>query len=133
MPGPSSTKTPTSILKTHQRAASHGHIIGQISGGVEGSGGVTSGHSRTGSRTDFILPTPSGIGVGGGVSTHSLGSAGTPGKTTAHSRQASRSESIYTLRPTGAPSLWGRIQGRLLGRVPRPAIDEPIFRKVSKI
>lgn len=92
-----------SAMKGHQRALSQGQISDEV---VQHT---RSGHSRVGSKTDFILPpghkedpekreVPSATSVGRG-----------------HSRQASRSESIYTLRRTEVPSWWKR---HLLGRRP---------------
>ncbi|XP_055539760.1 phospholipid-transporting ATPase VD isoform X2 [Wyeomyia smithii] len=77
----------------HQRALSQGHITdAPVS---------RSGHSRVGSKTDFILP-PGHKDV-----PRETGTAITSGK--GHSRQASRSESIYTLRRADRPPWWKRI------------------------
>lgn len=100
-----------SALKTargHQRAFSHGQIVD----GPDSSGLSRSGHSRVGSRTDFILP-PGHKEVGG--------SAGPPGSAASlfkpgHKRQASRSESIYTLRQGKKPSLLRRFWNFILRR-----------------
>lgn len=94
---PSALKSPG-----HQRAFSQGQI-------TEQSAGLTRGHSRAGSRTDFILP------AGHRDAPPPPGSAGSlfrPG----HKRQASRTESIYTLRPGKTPSIIGRIVNILLRR-----------------
>lgn len=88
----------------HQRAFSQGQI--------PESGGMRPGHSRVGSKTDFILPP------GHKESDTASGSAS---RTLAkgHSRQASRSESIYTLRRSAPPSLWRRFLVSVLRRTPR--------------
>lgn len=91
----------SAIKSGHQRAFSHGQIQEANAGG-SGSAPGPRGHSRVGSKTDFILPpghkdptetkiqVPSAIRLG-------------------HSRQASRTESIYTLRRAELPPLWKRI------------------------
>lgn len=106
-----------SASRGHQRALSHGQI--------SEAGAIRSGHSRVGSKTDFILPpghkdsdTTSGPG---GVTSLSRSSA------KGHSRQASRSESIYTLRRSAPPSLWRRLLCLVLRR--KPATDELEDRK----
>lgn len=78
----------------HQRALSQGQI----------QDAPKSGHSRVGSKTDFILPP-----------THKDPDATRePSSTTVltggrgHARQASRSESIYTLRRQDLPAWWKR-------------------------
>lgn len=82
-----------SALKTgHQRALSQGHI----------QDAPKSGHSRVGSKTDFILP-PSHKEQDGTREASSTIIAGR-----GHSRQASRSESIYTLRRQDLPPFWKR-------------------------
>lgn len=79
----------------HQRALSQGHIQDEA---------PRSGHSRVGSKTEFILPPthkepddpsrePSSTIVSSGRG---------------HARQASRSESVYTLRRQDLPSWWKR-------------------------
>lgn len=85
----------------HQRAFSQGQISDSSTIPAR------PGHSRVGSKTDFILPPghkeqqeQSG---GAGSGSQSRGSA------KGHSRQASRSESIYTLRRSAPPSLWRRL------------------------
>lgn len=86
-----------SAMKGHQRALSHGQISDEAPIPTP-----RSGHSRTGSKTDFILPPhhkadqPSRDLAA--ISAHSI----------THSRQASRSESIYTLRQSEIPPLWKR-------------------------
>lgn len=87
--------------KGHQRAFSQGQI--------SDSGGLRFGHSRVGSKTDFILPPghkEADITSGNASRTSAKG----------HSRQASRSESIYTLRRTAPPPLWRRLLCILLRR-----------------
>lgn len=86
-------------MRGHQRALSHGQIS-EVS-----TPAPTRGHSRVGSKTDFILPpghkdtlTPSDNHI---ISTTSSARG--------HSRQASRSESIYTLRRAEILPLWKRI------------------------
>ncbi|KAI8041957.1 hypothetical protein M5D96_003253 [Drosophila gunungcola] len=90
-----------SAMKGHQRAFSQGQITDSPPGSAAPAG---RGHSRVGSKTDFILPPghkeeatrePS-------APTSAVGGRG-------HSRQASRSESIYTLRRTEAPPWWKRL------------------------
>jgi phospholipid-translocating ATPase len=78
----------------HQRALSQGQIQ---------DAPPKSGHSRVGSKTDFILPP-----------THKEPDETRENVTTVisargHARQASRSESIYTLRRQDLPSWWKRI------------------------
>lgn len=94
---PAAARPLKSALRGHQRALSHGQI-GE--GGPRPAPG--SGHSRTGSRTDFILPpghrepaAASTLPRAGSVRAH-------------HSRQASRSDSIYTLRRMSVVSPWRR-------------------------
>ena len=78
----------------HQRALSQGHIHDVPPRG--------SGHSRVGSKTDFILP-PSHK-----ESNDTRESSSKTTLTSGHSRQASRSESIYTLRRQDLPPWWKR-------------------------
>lgn len=85
----------------HQRAFSQGQI--------SDSGGIRPGHSRVGSKTDFILPP------GHKEAEPTAGSAARV-SAKGHSRQASRSESIYTLRRTAPPPLWRRFLCFLLRR-----------------
>ncbi|XP_063379949.1 phospholipid-transporting ATPase VB [Cydia fagiglandana] len=96
-----------SALRGHQRAFSQG----QIGDGRAGSG--AQGHSRTGSRTDFILPPG-----------HRADAPAAPrtGSVRAHSRQASRSDSIYTLRRTSVVSPWRRTLFWLMRRQ-APQVD----------
>ncbi|XP_058839396.1 phospholipid-transporting ATPase VD-like [Topomyia yanbarensis] len=89
-----------SVLKSavkggHQRALSQGQITDTPL--------PRSGHSRVGSKTDFILPP----GHKEPPETREAGTASTSGN--GHSRQASRSESIYTLRRADRPPWWKRI------------------------
>ncbi|XP_062707400.1 phospholipid-transporting ATPase VD isoform X2 [Aedes albopictus] len=79
----------------HQRALSHGQITDAPV--------PRSGHSRVGSKTDFILPP----GHKDQPETRDTGTASTTAK--GHSRQASRSESIYTLRRADRPPWWKRL------------------------
>lgn len=85
-----------SALRGHQRAFSHG----QIGDGGRASSGP--GHSRAGSRTDFILP-PTHREPAPASAAPRIGSVRAQ-----HSRQASRSDSIYTLRRTSVISPWRR-------------------------
>lgn len=101
-----------SVLKSargHQRAFSHGQI--------SDTGGVRPGHSRVGSKTDFILPP-------GHKETESALSSATRASVKGHSRQASRSESIYTLRRSTPPNLWRRFLCFLLRRTAKPEQEE---------
>lgn len=98
--GPSSATSSTisrpSALKSargHQRALSHGQI--------SDTAPARPGHSRVGSKTDFILPP--------GHKESENVSSGNRSSAKGHSRQASRSESIYTLRRTAPPSVWRRL------------------------
>lgn len=79
----------------HQRALSQGQITDTPV--------PRSGHSRVGSKTDFILPP----GHKEQQEPRESGTASTSGK--GHSRQASRSESIYTLRRADRPPWWKRL------------------------
>jgi phospholipid-translocating ATPase len=83
-----------SALKSggHQRALSQGHIQDV----------QKSGHSRVGSKTDFILPPTHKDSSENRESSAAILSA------RGHSRQASRSESIYTLRRQDLPPWWKR-------------------------
>ncbi|XP_054265699.1 phospholipid-transporting ATPase VD isoform X2 [Macrosteles quadrilineatus] len=96
----------------HQRAFSQGMI--------DTDSGFIKGHSRVGSKTDFILPP-------GHRDTEDL-----PGATTrkGHSRQASRSESIYTLRNNAPPPKWQQMLYSLLPCSRLPEGDEPRTRTV---
>ncbi|XP_060530562.1 phospholipid-transporting ATPase VD isoform X2 [Cylas formicarius] len=99
----------------HQRAFSQGQISDAGSVGVKES--TKPGHSRVGSKTDFILPpgykdTDSGEGVVSRTSAKG------------HSRQASRSESIYTLRRSAPPSVWQRVLFFLTRRTPKHDPEE---------
>lgn len=103
-----------SALRGHQRALSHGQIGESGRSGAGPAAGP--GHSRTGSRTDFILPpghrqpTPaSAVPRVGSVRAH-------------HSRQASRSDSTYTIRRGSVVGPWRRAAFWLLRRQ-QPAID----------
>lgn len=98
-----------SAMRGHQRALSHGQI-GE--GGRPTSG---PGHSRAGSRTDFILP-PGHRDPPPPTTQPRIGSV------RMHSRQASRSDSIYTIRRTSVVSPWRRAAFWLLRRQ-QPAVD----------
>ncbi len=87
-----------SAMKGHQRALSQGQISENAAVPAP-----RSGHSRVGSKTDFILPP----GYKDAQANRELvPSASSQGR--GHSRQASRSESIYTLRRAEAPPIWKR-------------------------
>ncbi|CAG2063855.1 unnamed protein product [Timema podura] len=148
------SQTPASIMKGHARSASHGgvgatltsagsaSVVGRPSalkqnrghqrafsqGQIVDSGGgtVLKGHSRVGSKTDFILPP--------GHKDFEDGATGSASATKpsgrGHSRQASRSESIYTLRQSGPPSLWRQFQRYVLRRDNKGETEEPRFRTV---
>jgi phospholipid-translocating ATPase len=109
---PSALKS--SIRGGHQRALSQGQITDNVTP-------PRSGHTRTGSKTDFILPPGHKEGpprdIGSGQSTTTAVGSG-------HSRQASRSESIYTLRRVDLPPWWKRLISR------RSKFDDYGFRLV---
>lgn len=90
--GPLRPSLKSAMKGGHQRALSQGQIQDAPKSG--------SGHSRVGSKTDFILPP-----------THKDPdeSREPSSATRTHSRQASRSESIYTLRRQDLPSWWKRL------------------------
>lgn len=115
--GSSTLGAPRSALRPpsrgHQRALSQGQLPPE--------GPARPGHSRAGSRTDFILP-PSHRDAPPPSALNPRPSA------RGHSRQASRSESIYTLRRNSGPSLWRRAVGWMLRRP--PAADERRYFKV---
>lgn len=95
-----STRPLRSAMKGHQRALSQGQISANAMATAP-----RSGHSRVGSKTDFILPP--GHKDGGAAARGELtSSASSTGR--GHSRQASRSESIYTLRRAEVPPWWKR-------------------------
>ncbi|ALC38973.1 CG33298 [Drosophila busckii] len=94
-----------SALKGHQRAFSQGQITESPPG--TGSASAGRGHSRVGSKTDFILPPGHKDETTRECEfAPSAPTSGTSGR--GHSRQASRSESIYTLRRTEVPPWWKR-------------------------
>nr|XP_026491211.1 probable phospholipid-transporting ATPase VD isoform X2 [Vanessa tameamea] len=99
-----------SALRGHQRALSHG----QIGEGPRAATG--SGHSRTGSRTDFILPPGHREPVAASAQPRLSSVRGH------HSRQASRSDSIYTLRRASVVAPWRRAVFWLMRRQ-QPAVD----------
>lgn len=88
---PTFTGRPSALKKGHQRAFSQGQIIDS------NELLLSNYHTRTPSKTDFILP----IGHRDADSEYSLFD-----RHKGHSRQASRSESVYTLRHTTPPSSW---------------------------
>lgn len=114
--GTGSGKILRSAMKGHQRALSQGQISNKepLPSALGSGSGKKSGHSRVGSKTDFILPpghketiVPRGdLASSSGSST---GGGGGGGIRSGHSRQASRSESIYTLRRAEMPPWWKRI------------------------
>lgn len=88
-----------SAMRGHQRALSHGQIS-EVS-----TPAPTRGHSRVGSKTDFILPPGHKDTLAPGdnhVISNSNSARG-------HSRQASRSESIYTLRRAEVLPWWKKL------------------------
>lgn len=94
-----------SAMKGHQRAFSQGQITDSPPGSTNAPTGR--GHSRVGSKTDFILPPGhKDEPIREREFGPSAPSSATAGR--GHSRQASRSESIYTLRRTEAPPWWKR-------------------------
>ncbi|XP_063979649.1 phospholipid-transporting ATPase VA isoform X1 [Diachasmimorpha longicaudata] len=102
---------PSALKKPgHQRAFSQGQVVD-----VQGS---VTGHSRVGSRTDFILPP-------GHRDESRPATAKTP-SFRGHSRQASRSESIYTIRRSAAPPWWRRAWARCFGS----PLEEPKLRTI---
>ena len=110
----------------HQRALSQGQIV---DGGGEGSGALQKGHSRVGSKTDFILP-PGHREAEQGEGGSRAGTASTTKAGRGHSRQASRSESIYTLRNNVSLPWTRRLLNFLLGRKDRNEVERPSFRTV---
>ncbi|KOC66842.1 putative phospholipid-transporting ATPase VD [Habropoda laboriosa] len=114
--GPLSAIGPTrpSALKKpgHQRAFSQGQVI-------DVQGHSVTGHSRVGSRTDFILPP-------GHREDSRPPTAGKVPSFRGHSRQASRSESIYTIRRSAEPPWWRKLWARCFGPLP----EEPRLRTI---
>ncbi|XP_046430258.1 phospholipid-transporting ATPase VD isoform X1 [Neodiprion fabricii] len=105
---------PSALKKPgHQRAFSQGQVVD-----VQGPHLVT-GHSRVGSKTDFILPP-------GHREDARPPTGGKVPSFRGHSRQASRSESIYTIRRSAAPPWWRRLWARCFG----PAAEEPRLRTI---
>ncbi|KFB52591.1 AGAP010026-PA-like protein [Anopheles sinensis] len=82
----------------HQRALSQGQIM-------DAPSVATRGHSRVGSKTDFILPP----GHKEQPEPRDTAAPLSAGSIKGHSRQASRSESIYTLRRANKPPWWKRL------------------------
>ncbi|CAH0560353.1 unnamed protein product [Brassicogethes aeneus] len=104
----------------HQRALSQGQIADTGGGGATGSAGAyRPGHSRVGSKTDFILPPGHKDADGGPDAVPRVTAKG-------HSRQASRSESVYTLRTRAPVPLWRRLLCLLLRRKPKNELDERV-------
>nr|XP_012136582.1 PREDICTED: probable phospholipid-transporting ATPase VA isoform X2 [Megachile rotundata] len=104
---------PSALKKPgHQRAFSQGQVI-------EVQGHSVMGHSRVGSRTDFILPP-------GHREESRPPTAGKVPSFRGHSRQASRSESIYTIRRSEEPPWWRKLWARCFGPLP----DEPRLRTI---
>ncbi|KAJ8679281.1 hypothetical protein QAD02_015068 [Eretmocerus hayati] len=117
LPGTGTTR-PSALKKPgHQRAFSQGQVVE-----VQGAGGQpVTGHSRVGSKTDFILPP--------GHRDEPAKPAPLAGKVPSfrgHSRQASRSESIYTIRRSAAPPWWRRAWARMFGS----PCEEPPLRTI---
>ncbi|XP_041973031.1 phospholipid-transporting ATPase VA [Aricia agestis] len=108
---PASARPPLkSAMRGHQRALSHG----QIGDGPRPSSGP--GHSRTGSRTDFILPPGHREPAPASAQPRLASVRGH------HSRQASRSDSIYTLRRASVVAPWRRAVFWLMRRQ-QPTVD----------
>ncbi|XP_015605416.1 probable phospholipid-transporting ATPase VD isoform X2 [Cephus cinctus] len=104
---------PSALKKPgHQRAFSQGQV-------VDVQGQPVSGHSRVGSKTDFILPP------GHREEPRPTSNSKVP-SFRGHSRQASRSESIYTIRRSAAPPWWRRAWARCFGSIP----EEPRLRTI---
>ncbi|XP_068972085.1 phospholipid-transporting ATPase VD isoform X1 [Bombus flavifrons] len=104
---------PSALKKPgHQRAFSQGQVI-------DVQGHSVMGHSRVGSRTDFILPP-------GHREDSRPPTAGKVPSFRGHSRQASRSESIYTIRRSAEPPWWRRLWARCFGPLP----EEPRLRTI---
>ncbi|XP_026671394.1 probable phospholipid-transporting ATPase VA isoform X2 [Ceratina calcarata] len=114
--GPLSTisgSRPSALKKPgHQRAFSQGQV-------VDVQGHAVTGHSRVGSRTDFILPP-------GHREDSRPPTAGKVPSFRGHSRQASRSESIYTIRRSAEPPWWRKVWARCFGPIP----EEPRLRTI---
>ncbi|KAG7198267.1 hypothetical protein KM043_005670 [Ampulex compressa] len=104
---------PSALKKSgHQRAFSQGQVL-------DVQRQAASGHTRVGSRTEFILPP-------GHREEPRPPTAGKMPSFRGHSRQASRSESIYTIRRSAAPPWWRRIWSRCFGPMP----EEPRLRTI---
>lgn len=95
--GPLRPSLKSALKSGHQRAFSQGQI--------HDSAAPKSGHSRVGSKTEFILP-PSHKDPEDNSYARKSSIAIITGR---HSRQASRSESIYTLRRQDLPPFWKRL------------------------
>jgi phospholipid-translocating ATPase len=90
--GPLRPSLKSALKGGHQRALSQGQI----------QDAPKSGHSRVGSKTDFILPPTHKDPDDHRETSSAVGGRG-------HSRQASRSESIYTIRREDQLPWWKRI------------------------
>ncbi|XP_057668206.1 phospholipid-transporting ATPase VD isoform X2 [Diorhabda carinulata] len=100
----------------HQRALSQGQMF-------DSSGPPHKpGHSRVGSKTDFILPP--------GHKESDATPAPRGSVKSGHSRQASRSDSIYTLRRSAPPPLWRRVLCAIIRRSPKNEDIEERYRIV---
>ena len=96
------TSRPSAMKKGHQRAFSHGQIG---TNDTTSSAGLSRGHARVGSRTEFILP-PGHRDEPPPPRPRADSVHFKPG----HSRQASRSESIYTLRNQPPPKWTDKVK-----------------------
>lgn len=111
---PSFTGRPSALKKGHQRAFSQGQIIDS------NELLLSNYHTRTPSKTDFILP----VGHRDSESDYNLFD-----RHKGHSRQASRSESVYTLRHTTPPSSWKQYLC-FFSRQKQPFIDDSRSRTI---
>lgn len=108
----------------HQRAFSQGQIEG-----TSESAGFQRGHSRVGSRTDFILPPGHRDTEANDAGSRAAGTSA-PKTGRGHSRQASRSESIYTLRNNVGVPLQRRMLNFILRRSDKGEFDRPSYRTI---
>lgn len=102
------TSRPSALKKGHQRAFSQG----QIGTNDSTSAGLSRGHARVGSRTEFILP-PGHRDEPPPPRPRADSVHFKPG----HSRQASRSESIYTLRNQPPPKWTDKVKILFISRL----------------